>query len=184
MIVKLFNLAIHPVMLIQLMTDFFETYYAYSNELVSQNQISLDFYKLMIKPKSLIFEIFKNIFEGNYIQFNIIKETKPEVLQRLFKVITNLIFSIKLEDIIGHISKLNSIYYVIKVIFCYHIDIASLENENDFDKVIQLVSEGIDSLDNCCVILSHSLVNKINSDLRLGAKILHHSFNPKHLHKI
>jgi hypothetical protein len=184
MIVILLNQAIHPVMLIQIMTDFFETYYAYSNEMVSQNQIGQEFYKLMIKPKALIFEIFKNIFEGNYIQFNIIKETKPEALQRLFKVTTNLIFSIKLEDIIGHISKLNSIYYVIKVIFCYHIDIASLENDSDFDKIIQLVSEGIDSLDNCCIILSHSLVNKNNLDLRLGSEILHNSNNPKHLHQI
>jgi hypothetical protein len=152
-----------------MVTEVCEAFLQYSNE-ISLNLVGAQVYQYIIKPKAIIFHIFKNIFESNYIQFNMLKEAKPEILPRLFKVITNLIFSIKLEDIIGYISKLNPIYYVIKVIFCYHIDIVSLDNEENFDKVIQLAEDGLDSLDNTCIILTHSLVQIFNLDIRMGSE--------------
>ena len=164
LIVIFFKLVIHPVFLLNLIINIIENYYE-TDKCLIENENSHIEYENRIKPRIIIFQIFINIFKENYIQINIIQETNQTLLQKLFNLIIEMLLSIKVESILSHFPKANLVYSVIKVVFNKYIDLVSLNKDEDFDIVIKYIEEGIDSLDNICILSTYNIVRKFNIDI-------------------
>jgi hypothetical protein len=151
------NIVIQPIFLLDLISNLIENYYETDKYLIKVDNNHVE-YENRIKPRTLIFQMFVNLFYGDYIQFNLIQEINLNLLQKLFKFIIEMLLSINVEDFLAHISKANIVYSVIKIIFNKYIEIASLNKDEDFDTVIKYLEEGIDCLDNVCIVITHNIV--------------------------
>lgn len=122
-------------------------------------------YEQHLKPVSYIIKIFNNVLNGQYLQFGQYASLKPDVVQDIFKTLCNLIFSFKTEDLNGHIEKLKSFYSVLKFIFCDSLNFLSEDIFEFFiSKILEIVLEGIDSLNSlanytCNLIVNFLIIN-------------------------
>ena len=69
-----------------------------------------------------------------------------------------IVFSLRLENILSYLNKANVCFYIIKVIFCEY---ANYVNEDFYkygESLINLLHEGVDSLDNITLITTHQIV--------------------------
>jgi hypothetical protein len=93
----------------------------------------------------------------------------------MFINILDLITSVKIENFLGYISKTNIAYYLIKIIFCEYIQYLNVEDyfKKYLDCVMNLIDEGLESLDNVALITTHQIVS-LNFKLRFlnGVKCL------------
>jgi hypothetical protein len=131
------------------------------NDLKTNNTIvdNNEYYLRNIKPVSLILRIFKNIFSGRYIHIGSFIQLKEEMIMNIFKYLCDLMCSLKLEDFMGYLNKMNSAYYLIKVIFCDYSDFVKFECFYIYiDYIMKIIDEGIECLDNVAVISVHNIV--------------------------
>jgi hypothetical protein len=120
---------------------------------------SNDQYKKLIKPVILFLRIFKNLFSGKYIHFGTIASVNPNLIEEIFQLLCQLMFSIKIEDFLGYIKKTNVGYYIIKLTFCEYVKFINSENFAQYvDIVLKLIEEGLESLDNVSLITTHQIV--------------------------
>jgi hypothetical protein len=115
-------------------------------------------YDYHIRPVVVIFEVIINAFQGNYLQLSQMCNDNSYTIKTLFKSLVQLICSIKLEDYQSYIKKTFVTFDIIKIIFCDYIQYAELEDKSYFDTVMNLIVEGVDSLDNKCIMKCHTIV--------------------------
>jgi len=132
---------------------------------IYQNSVSIDVkddYLKHIKPSIILLKIFKNFFIGRFLHFGsyIQNEHNLKQVETMFINICDLIISIKFENFLGHISKTNIAYYLIKVIFYEYVGYLNIEEKftKYFDFIVKLINEGLESLDNVVLITTHQIV--------------------------
>lgn len=118
-----------------------------------------DDYKTHIRPVLKIIKIFKNLFLGRYIHFGSLISMNLQIVEEMFLNLCELICSIKLENFLGHISKTNVAYYLLKVVFCEYIGYLNLDKFSNYLNVLmKMIEEGLESLDNVALISTHQIV--------------------------
>ncbi len=69
-----------------------------------------------------------------------------------------IVFSLKLENILSYLNKANVVFYIIKVIFCEYGNYLNEDFYKFGESLINLLHEGVDSLDNVSLITTHQIV--------------------------
>jgi len=97
-----------------------------------------DQYKQQIKPINYILKIYLNIFSSGFVQLDIIKKIHPNMVESISIMLTQLIFSMKSEDIFGYVSKTGDIFKILKIIYIDFFLINISELIVHFDKFIKV----------------------------------------------
>lgn len=145
---------------IEILNLAYEILQHYKNH-IDNNQVHVDSqeeYLKKINPTVLIVKIFRNIFIGKYIQFGSLISMNKNYFQDILYSMCDLIFSIKLENILNYLSKTNVFYYILKVVFCEYVNYINPEFYKFGDFLVKLIQEGIDSLNNIVLITTHQIV--------------------------
>ena len=158
-----------PYNLITLSKELLCHYYKIAKEISIKNEE--DKYRYQILPISLFTKILYNMF--SIIQMSLLVNSSYEFIKTLFTLLSEMIFSIKSEDVYAYNKELNHIFYVIKVIFCDYVkvkkDICEIQK---VDQIIELIYLGFEydndnklSLKTACNILFLWGKLKLENDL-------------------
>jgi hypothetical protein len=151
-----------PVQLLNLICEIMANFKKYLLGLTLGDK---DDYLKHVKPVIILMRIFRNMFINRYIPFgSLISMNQNYIVEILFSL-CELIFSIKLENLLGYVAKSNVTYSIVKIVFCEYVSYLDFQKFSQFmPGLVKLVEEGIECLDNVALIHTHQIVT-INLNL-------------------
>lgn len=127
------NVSQSPYHLLSLSKEFLCHYYKIAKEITVNTE--KDKYAHQIKPISLYIRIFLNMF--NIIQLPLLLNSNYDYIKTLFDLLSELIFSLRPQDLIAYLHKLYGVFDLIKIIFCDFITVK--ESICDYSKIGNIV---------------------------------------------
>ncbi len=155
----------HSSMPIQILNLVYEVMSNFKNYLLKLTLNDKDDYLKHVKPVIIIMRAFRNLFTYKYIPFGTLLSINPSYVVEILYNLSELVFSIKLENLLGYVSKVNVAYSIVKIIYCEYLGCFDLKKFSPFcPNLIKLVSEGLECLDNVSLIQTHKIV-KLNLNM-------------------
>ena len=121
-----------PIYIFSLAGNLLDYYITLAQNINLKNLSEDNVYLAQIKPISYIVQIYYNLFNF-YIQVPLFINTNYIYMKNLFYKITNIIFSIDINNLIGYCDKFKHLMKLLKVIYCDYIiqDSGLINNIND-----------------------------------------------------
>lgn len=145
-----------------------ETLSIFCNYFAQAKSHITDTYHSQIKPICKILSIFVNIFTGNYVNIGSYFKMNPKLVLGVFKNLTEIMLSIRVEDVSSYLKKTKMVFKLIK---CFYNDFYSIflpiHNEA-FDYLVKIVEEGTQSLESVSLVCSYEIVSFILLRWRSG----------------
>ncbi len=145
------------------------------------NLSSKERYCRIIKPISLIFCIYENMINGNYLQFFSIISMDVNFASEIVSDLIELSFILNIEEIVSYKNKFNSYFNVVYYLFSdLHVFMKSENNLANLDKFFLLTFDGIDSCNISFSLISFKIIFyfcKNFIDLRNTYKANQHEIN-------
>jgi hypothetical protein len=149
----------HSSMPIQLLNLVYEVMCNFKNYLLKLTISDKDDYLKHVKPVIILMRAFRNLFIYRYIPFGALLSINQNYVVEILYNLCELVFSIKLENLLGYVSKVNVAYSVIKIVFCEYLGYLDLQKFSHFcPNLMKLVTEGLECLDNVALIQTHQIV--------------------------
>ena len=152
-----------PIQIFSLAGNLLDYYISLAQNINLKNLNEDKIYLIQIKPISYYVQIYYNLFSF-YIQVPLFINTNYIYMKNLFYKITNIIFSIDLNNLIGYCDKFRYLMKLLKVIYCDYIiqDSVLINNigDNNFTNINEFICD----------------INHIPTIIKLFIKILNEDY--------